>query len=55
VARRMENVFGDTPTSPEVTVANTLNFQPNFKFSRLKFFGGPRRTSRVSYQGLVNL
>jgi len=32
---------GDTPTSPEVIVANTLNFKPNFKFSRLKFFVGP--------------
>jgi len=31
---------GDTPTSREVIVANTLNFKPNFKFSRLKFFGG---------------
>ena len=34
----------DTPTSPEVIVAHTLNFRPNFKFSRLVFFrgGGPR-------------
>jgi len=31
----------DTPTSPEVIVANTLDFKPNFKFSRLQFFGGP--------------
>ena len=31
---------GDTPTNPEVIVANTLNFKPNFKFSRLKFFWG---------------
>ena len=30
----------DTPTSPEVIEPNTLNFRPNFKFSRLKFFGG---------------
>ena len=29
---------GDTPISPEVLVAHTLNFRPNFKFSRLKFF-----------------
>jgi len=45
----------DTPTSPEVIVANTLNFKPNFKFSRLNFFlegGGPRPTSGVRYQGL---
>ena len=32
---------GDTPASPEVIVANTLNFKPNFKFSRLKFSRGP--------------
>jgi len=31
---------GDTPTSPEVIVANTLNFKANFKFLRLKFSGG---------------
>ena len=30
----------DTPTSPEVIAANTLNFQPNFKISRLKILGG---------------
>jgi len=30
----------DTPTSPEVIVAVTLNFEPNFTFSRLKFSGG---------------
>jgi len=30
----------DTPISPEVLVAHTLNFKPDFKFSRLKFFGG---------------
>jgi len=29
---------GDTPTSPEVIVANTLNYKANFKFSQLKFF-----------------
>jgi len=29
-----------TPTNPEVIVANTLNFKPNFKFSRLFFFLG---------------
>jgi len=32
---------GDTPTSLEVIVANTLNFKANFKFSILNFFGGP--------------
>ena len=31
---------GDTPSSPEVIEDNTLNFRPNFKFSRLKFFCG---------------
>jgi len=30
----------DTPSSPEVIEPNTLNFWPNFKFSRLKFFWG---------------
>jgi len=30
----------DTPTSPEVIESNTLNFRPDFLFSRLKFFGG---------------
>ena len=35
----------DTPTSPEVIVAHTLNFRPNFKFSRLIFFGGDPRLS----------
>jgi len=49
---------GDTPTSPEVKVANTLNFKPNFKFSRLNFFflgGEPHPHLRVRYQDLVNL
>jgi len=31
----------DTPTSPEVIGAHTRNFKPNFKFSQLKFLGGP--------------
>jgi len=30
----------DTPISPEVFVAHTLNFKAHFKFSRLIFFGG---------------
>ena len=38
---------GDTPTSPEVIVANTLNFKPNFKFSGLKFFGATPVPLRV--------
>ena len=32
----------DTPTRSGVIVAHTLNFRPNFQFSRLKFLGGPR-------------
>ena len=31
---------GDTPNSPEVIEPNMLNFGPNYKFSRLKFFWG---------------
>ena len=31
---------GDTRTGPEVIRVHTLNFKPNFKFSRLEFFGG---------------
>jgi len=31
----------NTRPSPEVIVASTLNFKPNFKFSRVQFFGGP--------------
>jgi len=38
--RRLENFREDTHTSPEVIEAHTLNFKPNFKFSRLIFFGG---------------
>jgi len=40
-ARRLEKFREDTPSSPEVIEAHTLNFRPNFKFSRLKFFWGP--------------
>jgi len=29
-----------TPTSPEVIQSNTMNFRPDFYFSRLIFFGG---------------
>ena len=35
------------PISPEVLVAHSLNFKPNFKFSRLKFFWGDPRPSFV--------
>ena len=34
----------DTAASPEVIDLKTLNFRPNFKFSRSKFFGGPHPT-----------
>ena len=34
-------ICDDIPISPEVIDVHTLNFKPNFKFSRLKFFGGP--------------
>ena len=38
--RRLGNFGDDIPTSPEVIEDHTLNFKPNFKFSRLKFFWG---------------
>ena len=31
---------GDTRTGPEVIGVHTLNFKPNYKFSRLEFFWG---------------
>ena len=40
-ARRLKKFHEDTPTSAEVIEPNTLNFRPNFKFSRLKIFWGP--------------
>jgi len=45
VVRKM--FCGDTPTSPEVIVANTLNLKPNFKFLGLKFLGGTPVPLRV--------
>ena len=39
-ARCLENFCEDTHTSPKGIEAYTLNFKPNFKFSRLKFCGG---------------
>ena len=39
-ARPLEKVLWDTPTSLEVIGPHTLNFKPNFKFSRLNFLGG---------------
>jgi len=37
---RTQTSHEDTPTRPEVIVAHTLNFRPNFKFSRIFFLGG---------------
>ena len=41
-SRLLEKFGKDIPTSKEVIEAHTLNFKPNFKFSRLNyfFFGG---------------
>jgi len=38
--RRLEKFLEDVPTSPKVIGVHTLNFKPNFKFSRLEFWGG---------------
>ena len=40
--RRLENFGEDIPTITKVIEVLTLNFKPNFKFSRLKFLGDPR-------------
>jgi len=40
-SRSLEKFREDTPTSPEVIEAHTLNFKPNIKFSGLNFLGGP--------------
>ena len=36
-----EKFHEDVLNSKEVIKSNRLNFRPNFKFSRLKFWGGP--------------
>ena len=36
---RLENFGEDIPTSPDVIEAHTLNFKPNFKFTRIFFWG----------------
>ena len=46
-SRRLEKFHEDSPTSPEVIDAHTLNFKPNFKFSGLIFFGGGPQPSLV--------
>jgi len=40
--RLLENIGENIPTSPEVIEAHTLISKPNFKFSRLHFWGDPR-------------
>jgi len=40
VARGLKKFHEDTPTSPEIIERKTLNFRPNFKFSRLNFLRG---------------
>ena len=39
-SRGLEKFGEDIPTSPEVMRTNTLNFRPNFKFSRSRVFWG---------------
>jgi len=41
VACGLEKLREGTPTSREVIWAHTLNFRPNFEFSRLQFLGTP--------------
>jgi len=45
--RRLEKFHEDIPTSPEVIGVHTLNFKPNFKFSRLEFCWGTPVPLRV--------
>jgi len=46
-SRRLEKLHEDIPTRSEVIGVHTLNFKPNFKFSRLGFFGGTAVPLRV--------
>jgi len=46
-SRRLEKFREDSPTSPEVIEAHTLNFKPNFKFSGLNFLGDPHPSLSV--------
>ena len=39
-SRGLEKFCEDIRTSPEVMMTNTLNFRPNFKFSRSSVFWG---------------
>jgi len=52
VSRRLGKFREDSPTSSEVIEAHTLNFNPNFKFSRLTFFGGPPSQVRCALDSL---
>ena len=45
--RRLEKFYEDIPTSSEIIGVHTLNFRPNFKFSRLEFFRGTSVPLRV--------
>jgi len=54
-SRGLEKFGEDIPTSAEVMRTNTLNFRPNFKFSRSKVFGGPDPHYGVRYEGLLDL
>jgi len=50
MAGRMKKFSENTSTIPEVMNSGTLNFKPNFKFSRYFFWGGdpvPRPPSGV--------
>ena len=40
LSRRLEKAGEDTPASPEIIEAYTLNFMPKLKFLQLIFFGG---------------
>ena len=44
---RMKKFSENTSTLPEVMDSSTLNFNPNFKFSRFCFGGDPRPPSGV--------
>ena len=50
VVRDLEKFREGTPTSREVIGVHTLNFRPNFKFSRLKLC-----LCGVRYVALINL
>ena len=54
-SRLLENFGEDIPTNPEVIEAHTLILKPNFKFSRLNFWGDPRPRQGVCQVALVNL